>query len=146
MRRFFVTLLAVGSFVGTALPPLQGDGIKPDAEVRSFTFRKFNDRGLRIWDLSGKEAVFVSDQIIRVIDMHLAINSSGDRGPTELRSSSARIYVEDNSASGDGFVYVEGTGFSLRGRDWRWLGEERRIEIRDGATVTFDDAIRRVLE
>ncbi len=122
-------------------------GIEPDAEVRSFTFRKFNDRGLRVWDLSGKEAVFLSDQVIRVIEMQLAITSTdGDSRRTVLRSPSAQIYVEDNRADGEGLVFVEGSGFSMEGRDWEWRGAERRIKVRAGAKVTFDEAIRRVLK
>lgn len=137
-------LLGLGALLPAA--PAAAEGIKPDAEVRSFTFRKFNDRGLRIWDLSGREAVFVSDQIIRVIEMQLAVTSTGETDGTTLRSPRAHIYVEDNAAEGDGFVFVEGGGFSLEGRDWEWRGAERRIDVRKGAKVTFDEAIRRVLK
>lgn len=119
---------------------------KPEAEVKSFTFRKFNDNGLRLWDLSGKEAVFVSDNIIRMIDMQLAITSTKDRDETVLRSPNARIYVEDNQATGDGFIFVQGDGFQAEGKDWDWRGKERKIEIRQGAKVTFDEAIRRILK
>jgi lipopolysaccharide export system protein LptC len=101
---------------------------------------------MRIWDLSGKEAVFVSDNIIRIIEMQLAITSSQDKEETILRSPNARIYVEDNGATGDGFVYVEGNGFNAEGKDWEWRGVDRKIEIRKGAKVTFDDAIRRILK
>jgi len=129
-----------------AVGETSGEGIRPDAEVKSFTFRKFNDQGLRLWDLSGKEAVFLSNNIIRVIEMQLAITSTKGTGQTLMRSPSARIYVEDNSATGDGFIFVEGDGFSVEGKDWEWRGVERRIDVREGAKVTFDDAIRRVLQ
>jgi len=41
---------------------------------------------------------------------------------------------------------LEGDGFSVEGKDWEWRGVERRIDVREGAKVTFDDAIRRVLQ
>ncbi|MBC2600840.1 LptA/OstA family protein [Puniceicoccus vermicola] len=132
-----ITILSCGS--------LQAE-VKPDAEVKSFTFRKFNDQGLRIWDLSGQEAVFVNDNVLRIIEMQLDITSTKDQEETRLRSPNAQIYVEDNMATGDGFLYVQGNGFNAEGKDWEWRGRERRIEINDGAKVTFDDAIRRILK
>lgn len=126
--------------------PTTAERIKPEAEVKSFTFRKFNDRGLRLWDLSGKEAVFLSDNIIRVIEMQLSVTSTRGTGETLLRSPTASIFVEDNSATGEGFVFVQGSGFSMEGKDWEWRGAERKIEVRRGAKVTFDEAIRRVLK
>lgn len=120
--------------------------VNPDAEVKSFTFRKFNDEGLRIWDLSGQEAVFVNDNVLRIIQMQLDITSTKDEGETRLRSPNAQIYVEDNAATGDGFLYVQGDGFNAEGKDWEWRGKERKIEFNEGAKVTFDDAIRRILK
>lgn len=120
--------------------------IEPDAQVQTFTFRKFNDRGLRLWDLSGKEAVFLNDSIIEVIQMQLSIASTGDKPDTLLRSPSAHIYVEDNSATGEGFIFVEGSGFSATGRGWEWKGREKTVEVRSDAKVTFDEAISRVLQ
>lgn len=119
---------------------------KPEAEVKSFTFRKFSDQGLRLWDLSGQEAVFVSDNVIRIIEMQLAITSTKERGDTTLRSPNARIYVEDNAATGDGFLFVQGDGYRAEGKDWEWRGADRKIEIREGAKVTFDEAVRSILK
>ncbi|MEM0965175.1 MAG: hypothetical protein AAGJ81_03350 [Verrucomicrobiota bacterium] len=131
-------------FIAPVLPA--SAEIKPDAKVQSFTFRKFNDRGLRLWDLSGNEAVFLSDSIIRVIEMQLAVTSTASGKDTVLRSPSANIFVEDNSASGEGLLFVQGAGYSLEGEDWEWKGAERRIDIRRGARVTFDEAIDRILK
>ncbi len=140
------TVALLLALAGLSSIPLQAEKIEPEAEVKSFTFRKFNDRGLRLWDLSGKEAVFLSDNIIRVIEMQLAVTSTKGDGETLLRSPTANIYVEDNSATGDGFIFVQGNGFSAEGRDWEWKGADRKIEIRKGSKVTFDEAIRRVLK
>ena len=129
-RSHFLAFLVLISSVACCGSALYADS-NPDAEVKSFTFRKFNDQGLRLWDLSGKE---------------LAITSTKDEGETVLRSPNARIYVEENQATGDGFLFVEGNGFRAEGKDWEWRGTERKIEIRKGAKVTFDEAIRRILK
>ena len=144
--RDLIRILAVLPLLLAALcgPNLYGE-IEPEAEVKSFTFRKFSDQGLRLWDLSGKEAVFVSDNVIRIIEMQLSITSTRDRGETVLRSPNAHIYVEDNAATGEGFLYVQGDGYEAEGKDWEWRGVDRKIEIRKGAKVTFDEAVRRIL-
>ena len=144
-RSHFLAFLVLISSVACCGSALYADS-NPDAEVKSFTFRKFNDQGLRLWDLSGKEAIFVNDNVIRMIEMQLAITSTKDKGETVLRSPNARIYVEENQATGDGFLFVEGNGFRAEGKDWEWRGTERKIEIRKGAKVTFDEAIRRILK
>jgi len=139
-------LLKILSLCGCLIAAsLQAD-VEPEAEVKSFTFRKFNDQGYRLWDLSGKEAVFVSDNIIRIIQMQLSITSTEDRDDTVLRSPNARIYVEDNAATGDGFLFLQGDGYEARGKDWEWRGVDRKIEIRQGAKVTFDNAVRNILK
>lgn len=142
IRPTFLLLLAIGFAAGGGLP----GKVESDGEVKSFTFRKFNDQGLRLWDLSGKEAVFVSDNVIQIIQMQLSITSTRDRGDTLLRSPNAHIYVEDNQATGDGFLFVQGDGYEAQGKDWEWRGVDRKIEIRQGAKVTFDDAVRRILQ
>ncbi|MGE9290318.1 MAG: hypothetical protein ACQKBT_04970 [Puniceicoccales bacterium] len=140
-----LAVLAAVAFMGLGSVELSAE-VNPDAEVKSFTFRKFNDKGLRLWDLSGQEAVFVNDNVLQIIQMQLEITSTKEQGDTVLRSPDARIYVEDNAATGDGFLFVQGDGFDAQGRDWEWRGVERKIEIRKGAKVTFDDAIRRILK
>jgi len=145
-RQSFLYPIICCMLTATCLPLSLRSEIKPDAEVKSFTFRKFNDRGLRIWDLSGKEAVFVNQHIIQVIEMQLSITSTDDREDTVLRSPMAHIYVEDNTASGEGLLFVQGSGFEVEGKNWEWLGNDKRIEIRKDAKVTFDDAIDRILK
>ncbi|MFP4351606.1 MAG: hypothetical protein ACLFTU_02090 [Puniceicoccaceae bacterium] len=139
-----LSALALAAAVGTG-PGLSAK-LEPEAQVQTFTFRKFDDRGLRLWDLSGKEAVFLNDSVIEVIQMQLSIASTGDDPDTLLRSPSARIYVEDNSATGEGFIFVEGPGFSATGRGWEWKGREKMVDVRSDAKVTFDEAISRVLQ
>jgi len=121
-------------------------GIEPDTRVESFTLRKFSDQGVRLWDLSGEEALFLDDQVIRIIELELDLSSPGEAGGTRLRSPQARIYVEDNSASGNGLIFVEGDGYTLRGEDWEWDGEDDTIEVRRRAHVRFDEAIDRILD
>jgi hypothetical protein len=120
--------------------------IEPDTRVESFTLRKFSDQGVRLWDLSGEEALFLDDQIIRIIELELDLSSAGESNGTRLRSPEARIYVEDNSASGNGLLFVEGDGYTLRGEDWEWDGDRDTIEVRRGAHVRFDEAIDRILD
>ncbi len=142
-RHLFTAALIV---TGVLISSFAQAKLEHDAEVKSFTFRKFDDQGLRIWDLSGQEAVFVSDNVIRIIEMQLAITSTRTGGKTFLRSPNARIYVEENAATGEGFLFVQGEGYEAEGKDWEWRGAERKIQIREGAKVTFDDAIRRILK
>lgn len=121
--------------------------LKPDTSVRSYTLRKFDEEGVRVWNLSGKQALFVSDNIIRLIDIQLGIESGREgTGPTVLRSSGARIHVDDSFAEGEGFLFVEGNGYTLQGDDWSWDGRENRVRIRTRPRVTFDEAIEQILD
>lgn len=131
--------------LGTNPPPVSAE-IEPDTRVESFTLRKFSDQGVRLWDLSGEEALFLDNQLIRVIELELDLASTGEGEGTRLRSPEARIYVEDNSASGNGLIFVEGDGYTLRGEDWEWNGEKDTIVVRRRAHVRFDEAIDRILE
>jgi len=121
--------------------------VSRDTNVKSFTLRKFDDQGVRIWDLSGREALFLSDNLIRVIDMQLALSSTQDgaSGQTILRSPNANIFVNDSFAEGEGFIFIQGSGYTVRGDEWNWNGRDQTIQIRRNTRVTFDEAIRQVL-
>lgn len=89
----------------------------------------------------------MSDNLIRVIDMQLSLSSTQDSaaGRTVLRSPNANIFVNDSFAEGDGFIFIQGDGYTVRGDEWNWNGREQKIQIRRNTRVTFDEAIRQVL-
>lgn len=139
-------LLLAAAFA--AAPVLEASTeVVPSAPVKSFTLRKFTDQGVRAWDLSGGEAIFLPDQVIRVIDMQLSIFGTRGDGKPEmtLRSPLARIFIERHFGEGEGFLLIEGDGFNVQGDRWEWHGQERKITIEDHARVTFDQAIDQIL-
>lgn len=139
-------LLAIGIPFLLPLQAGMAELLRPAAPLQEFTIRKFNEQGLRAWDLTGSEAVFLPNDVVRLADLHLTIlNPEPPRGDVRARSSRASVFIRFNRVEGDGFVFIEGDRFTAQGRSWEWEGNDRRIRIERETKVRFDEAINRIL-
>lgn len=111
----------------------------PDAPVKNFRLPSFGENGYRVWDLEGREGIYVSENEIEISGMRLR-TWSGDEDmlrELEITSPSARLYPAENAAAGEDLIHIVGLNYTVFGVGWRWDGEERKVAVDHEVRVTF---------
>lgn len=122
----------------------------PSAPVKNFTLPMFGPDGYKIWDLQGREGVYLNENHIDVHSMKLRTWTG--REPVQLdmtiESVFASIFPQDSRAQGEDYIYIlQANGnFSIIGRQWEWLGDDNKIIIKQDARVTFRQNIGDILK
>lgn len=113
----------------------------PQQAVEAFTLPRFNPEGDKSWEIRGETAVFVSAGLIRIENFVIEVLSPAGGVSTLVRSPQAEIDLENRAARGNGFISIDGPGFTVDGNQWTWDGKNRRIRIEDYAVVRLQDSI-----
>lgn len=144
LHSFLPLLLAVPLLADpTPLGPdtTSGDAFLPDQPVGNFSLPRFDSTGRRIWELQGGSAQFTTPDTVQLVDLRIELFSFHRQPSTILRSPRATINLSSKTATGDGFIAVDGPGFTVDGNRWSWDGDTRKIRIADGAIVRISDRI-----
>lgn len=123
---------------------LAGGGLSaqmlPDTPVQNFRVPRFDDStGFVKWVLRGESGRYVSDEEFHITQMLLRVYT-GDQAvavTAEIASPQAVMLPDESRAFGSGEISVTGPSYQINGSDWSWQGEERLIEVRQQARVTF---------
>lgn len=144
-HRTFLYLL--GATLGLLLWIPANTQMIPDAPVIGFQLPMFGDDGYRIWNLTGKQGLYVNENRIDVVDMHLLIYSKVVPGAveTEILSPQATMLIKDNKAMGNETITVLGPNFEVRGQRWSWDGDEDRVVIDEQVKITFFEELSGIL-
>lgn len=130
-------------------PPAALPVMLPEAPVEDFSLPHFGPDGERAWLLEGRRGTLIDAATVEVEGMQLAIFDPGD--PLQPRlviaSPHARLDLRQQRANGEQFLQVtERDGeFSLTGRRWTWVADDRKITVREDARVSFRQALGPVL-
>lgn len=120
------------------------------APIDNFRLPVFGVDGNRIWELKGDQGVYQQEGVIDVKRMTLRTFAPGNPKTPELviESPTARIFAEENRATGDGYLYLTPTdgSYAIVGRQWEWRGDDGTITIGEEAQVTFQQALGSILE
>lgn len=122
--------------------------LMPDAPVSNFRLPMFGDDGLLSWDLRGQEARFVKENQIDLAGMRLSVYDEIQPGRVEtlIISPQAIFFIESKEIIGNETITVEGDNFFAIGDNWRWLGDEKSVEIDGNVKVTFSENLSGILQ
>lgn len=131
---------------------LCGQRIAPDAPVQNFILPAFGEDGYRIWELRGRQGIYISDAEIQVSGMTLYTFQPHDpvNPATVIESPSATLLPDQNEARGDDYLYITGEAqsYSVIGRGWHWrfIDGETRITVSSDTRVTLRQDFGSILE
>jgi hypothetical protein len=138
-------LVAVSAAVEVGIP----------APVRDFRLPRFDDAGMRLWELRGAEGVRRGDGTVDLRDMWLRFfDVSAPRATTaaapliEVRSPAARVYEREQRAEGTEAIEIRGPSYTITGASWSFQGSggEQRITIREQVRVVFNEKLQTILK
>ncbi len=148
-RRFYrATRIAAALFACAFATAFATAQMVPDAPVINFRLPMFGDDGYRIWDLRGKQGLYVNENRVDVVDMHLLVYSKEvpNLVETEILSPRASMLIQENRAVGDQTITVLGDNFEVRGQRWSWDGDENRVVIDERVKVTFFEELSGIIQ
>ena len=111
----------------------------PDAPIEHFRLPMFGENGYKKWELRGTKGHYHSEAEALVEGLELVV-FSGDAAMWEesrIRSPRALINFAESRAEGESSLFMIGPGYEIQGRDWTWLGDERKIIVRQAVRVSF---------
>lgn len=119
----------------------------PDASIIDFKLPMFGESGYRVWDLRGKEGLFLSEGEVEVQGMLLRTFSGDEKNKLEatIESIKAIIKIQENQAYGDELIVLKGPGYSLVGNGWSWDGKAKKVIVNENVRVTFDEVLEKGL-
>jgi len=99
----------------------------------------FGPNGYKTWDLAGKQGRYISADRIDIDGLKLRLFSGDEKSRVDIVIESPKAEVDPKSgkASGPDFLYVNGPGYSVTGRDWFWNEKTKFLEIKKDVQVTF---------
>ena len=115
----------------------------PNAPVKNFKLPRFGDEGFTQWVLQGERGIYDSEEQVRVEGMVLRVYSGDERMARELSldSPQATIRIQENRASSEAAIRIEGANFEISGIGWEWLGEAKEIRVAAETRVEFEQMI-----
>ena len=124
--------------------PLRGMETEFDAKhpssVRNALVPGFDKEGRLAWELRATEVAPRPDELYETVKPYLKFfDKSGVR--MEAKSSSGLFHLRNGFARGDDFLSVQGSGFSARGKSWKWSQKSEagshRMVFRENGKVSF---------
>lgn len=102
--------------------------IRPNAPINNIKIPTFDHHGKKLWIFHGKKAHYKSEKEINVNNMLIEwFSSENQTSPeTKVRSTFATLYPEDQKASGDGLITINGKTYTVIGEDWQWYGKQNK--------------------
>ena len=118
------------------------------SSVRNALVPGFDQNGRLAWELRATEVAPRPDELYETVDPFLKFfDRTGVR--MEAKSSSGIFNLRDGFANGDDCLSVEGTGFSARGKSWKWSQKSdagsHQLILGENGTVSFETDLGKYL-
>lgn len=138
-------LLAIGAFVLTAYVFGQ---MNPGAQVVRFKLPIFNEEGYRTWYLRGERGTYVSETQVKIEDMTVSQYTGDEEGRriAILTSPEAVFHFDTTTAYGPGDLFINTDDFTVTGKDWIWMGEQKQVTINQDVKVVLHEGIGDILK
>ncbi|UPA28590.1 MAG: LPS export ABC transporter periplasmic protein LptC [Verrucomicrobiota bacterium] len=127
MLRHFFHLLGGVFLLGSA----HGDSL------HQFAIPFFNSQGVKVYNISGKQADVFPGGRFCVQDV-LITTTSEEAPDLSIMSDQAKIDLPNNEASGDGFIVVAHKQFSATGEQWELNGAQKQLTLNKNVQVFFE--------
>jgi hypothetical protein len=120
----------------------------PDAPIKNFKLPMFNNAGVRIWDLRGEEAKYVSQDHVDLFKMTLKVFNSDGSGQVrlEIQSPQAAVFANEHIVTGSNNIRMFTDDFEISGRNYTWRGRELSVTIREAVRVEFKAPLQDILK
>lgn len=120
----------------------------PDAPIKNFKLPMFSDAGVKLWDLRGAEAKYVSQDRVDLFTMNLKVFKTDGSGilQIEIQSPQATVFVNQHIVTGDQTIRVHNDDFEISGRNYTWKGREQHVTIREDVRVVFKVQLQDILK
>ncbi|OHE71160.1 MAG: hypothetical protein A2007_04625 [Verrucomicrobia bacterium GWC2_42_7] len=114
-------------------------GAKLDKPIKNFKTLMFNDKGYRSWEISGREGLYINDNLVEIKDMHLQTFHGDQQGTLEstVLSPTATLFVKEHVMQGEKEIKILGQDYSVEGEDWKWNGSQKKFWINKSVKVEF---------
>ena len=121
--------------------------IVPAAPMADFCLPGFADDGYKRWELRGREAVYIDENHIDIIDMRLRTFSDGYTLNVELKISSpqATLFHQERRIQSEGDLLIEHPKYRIEGKNWVWESQNNRFIIKENVRVSFDEGLPNLL-
>jgi lipopolysaccharide export system protein LptC len=120
----------------------------PDAPIKNFKLPMFNNAGVRIWDLRGEEAKYVSQDRVDLFTMTLKVFDDDGSGEVriEIQSPQATVFANEHLVTGENNIRMFTDDFEISGRNYTWRGREQSVTIREDVRVVFNTPLQDMLK
>lgn len=120
----------------------------PDAPIKNFKLPMFNNAGVKVWDLRGEEAKYVSQDQVDLFTMHLKVFKNDGSGAVqlEIESPHATVYADQHLVTGSDSIRVLNDDFEITGRNYTWRGREQSVTINENVRVVFKAPLQDMLK
>ncbi|MDR1591204.1 MAG: hypothetical protein LBR92_04410 [Puniceicoccales bacterium] len=105
-----------------------------------FSLPLFDEHGVKICNISGKQADLIDSKIFKVSDITIQFFSKGKVDPPEeihITSDQANVDSTKNVANGDGFIAISNDEFSATGSNWQFFGNSKNFTLNKDVQVLF---------
>lgn len=152
MHLFSVILFRCACFVFLCSSPwclvAGGPELNRSPSVRNALVPGFDKEGRLAWELRATEVSPLPNELYKTAKPYLKFfDRTGVR--MEAKSSSGIFNLKNGFASGEDYLSVESTGFTARGKSWKWsqksdMGVHQMI-FRENGKVSFESDLRQFL-
>ncbi|MDR1457998.1 MAG: hypothetical protein LBI37_00505 [Puniceicoccales bacterium] len=101
----------------------------------------FDEDGNKVLEFSGERADLMSDNDVRIFSasMQTVVLEGSNSMELSVAADEADVSIKDEAAVGNGMIVINGSGFSVIGNDWEFVGNsDKKFIISSGAQVFFD--------
>lgn len=112
---FFLFTLLIG--VLSSVPSVWAD--KPYSKILNVKIPRFNDKGFISWELHASSLTPIGNEVFLAAKPILYLFSNRNL-ESKVMSDSGKFSLKSELAEGEGEFNLEGSGFFVKGIDWKW--------------------------
>ena len=140
--------LAALLLLAAAVPAAAQTNFSTNAPIVNFRLPTFTPEGNREWLVRGSEARILSQDLIDIRELTLAIfkGDATEHVDTMILSPAARVQPSTAVATGDATLRVLNDDFEVTGRAWRYDHRQKRVSIAKDVHVVFKAELKDYLK
>ena len=119
--------------------------IEISESATQFRFPNFSSNGFIEWVLEGESGRLVDEQLnIEALLVRMYSSDRDNRQLGTVMGDDCQFDTESSIARSKARIQIEGSGFNLLGRDWRYNLKSKTIDIAHECTVRFSESVDRI--
>ena len=119
--------------------------IEISESATQFRFPHFSPNGFIEWVLEGESGRLVDEQLnIEALLVRMYSSDRDNRQLGTVMGDDCQFDTESSIARSKARIQIEGSGFKLLGRDWRYNLKSKTIDIAHESTVRFSESVDRM--